>query len=104
MEESKTGQNTSVQSGASRGGKYLTFKLAEEEYGLEILKVREINRGMGITTVPQMPDYVKGIINLRGRVNEEVKILLDIDRVLNDEELIQITSTANKETKVADSE
>ena len=49
-------------------GKYLTFALAQEEYGLEILKVREIFGYMDITAVPQTPDYVKGVINLRGQV------------------------------------
>ena len=50
------------------GGKFLTFQLQEEEYGLEILKVREIIGIMAITTVPQTPDHVKGVINLRGEV------------------------------------
>ncbi|MBW2307819.1 MAG: purine-binding chemotaxis protein CheW [Deltaproteobacteria bacterium] len=49
-------------------GKYLTFNLGKEEYGLEILKVREIIGLMDITTVPQTPGYVKGVINLRGKV------------------------------------
>jgi purine-binding chemotaxis protein CheW len=49
-------------------GKYLTFALANEEYGLEILKVREIIGYMDITAVPQTPSYVKGVINLRGQV------------------------------------
>ena len=49
-------------------GKYLTFALGSEEYGLEILKVREIIGYMDITAIPQMPEYVKGIINLRGQV------------------------------------
>jgi purine-binding chemotaxis protein CheW len=49
-------------------GKYLTFALAQEEYGLEILKVREIIGYMEITAVPQTPAYVKGVINLRGQV------------------------------------
>ena len=49
-------------------GKYLTFKLADEEYGLEILKVREIIGYMEITAVPQVPMHVKGVINLRGQV------------------------------------
>ncbi len=48
--------------------KYLTFKLADEEYGVEILKVREINGIMDITAVPQMPACMKGVINLRGKV------------------------------------
>jgi purine-binding chemotaxis protein CheW len=49
-------------------GKYLTFALANEEYGLEILKVREIIGYMEITAAPQTPEHVKGVINLRGQV------------------------------------
>lgn len=49
-------------------GKYLTFALGSEEFGLEILKVREIIGYMPITAVPQTPSYVKGVINLRGQV------------------------------------
>ena len=49
-------------------GKYLTFALGGEEYGLGILKVREIIGLMEITAVPQTPIFVKGVINLRGRV------------------------------------
>ena len=52
----------------SKSSKYLTFVLAAEEHGLEILKVREIIGAMDITTVPQTPQYVKGVINLRGKV------------------------------------
>lgn len=51
-----------------REGKYLTFALEPEEYGLEILKVREIIGYMDITAVPQTPHHVKGVINLRGQV------------------------------------
>ena len=49
-------------------GKYLTFALAEEEYGLPVLKVREIIKSMDVTAVPQVPAHVKGVINLRGKV------------------------------------
>jgi purine-binding chemotaxis protein CheW len=52
----------------SHGGKYLTFALGPEEYGLEILKVREIIGYMEITAVPHTPPYVRGVINLRGQV------------------------------------
>lgn len=52
----------------NKEGKYLTFVLANEEYGLEILKVREIIGFMDVTAVPQMPEHVKGVINLRGQV------------------------------------
>jgi purine-binding chemotaxis protein CheW len=59
---------TSTKSPTQKQGKYLTFAIADEEYGLEILKVREIFGYMDITPVPQTPAYVKGVINLRGQV------------------------------------
>ncbi|MBA4137526.1 MAG: chemotaxis protein CheW [Opitutus sp.] len=49
-------------------GKYLTVVLDNEAYGIAVLKVREIIRMQKITPVPQMPEFVKGVINLRGRV------------------------------------
>ena len=52
----------------ARGGKYLIFILASETYGVEILKVREIIGQTEITAVPQMPDYVMGVMNLRGQI------------------------------------
>ncbi|SRR5579871_3275739 len=52
----------------SIAGKYLTFALGSEEYGLPVLKVREIIKVMDITPVPQVPPYVRGVINLRGKV------------------------------------
>jgi purine-binding chemotaxis protein CheW len=64
-------EGTTQRGGATlqdKEGKYLTFALAHEQYGLEILKVREIIGYMEITAVPQMPNYVKGVINLRGQV------------------------------------
>jgi len=51
-----------------REGKYLTFTLGNEEYGISILKIKEIIGLMPITKVPQTPDYIKGVINLRGKV------------------------------------
>ena len=59
-----------------KGGKYLTFGLAEETYGLEILKVREIIGIMDITAVPRTPAFVKGVINLRGKVIPVVDLRL----------------------------
>lgn len=53
---------------AARGGKYLTFALGREEYGLEILRVREIIGYIDVTAVPRTPEHVKGVINLRGQV------------------------------------
>ena len=60
--------DTAVLESASRAGKYLTFKLGAEEYGLGILKVREIIGLMDITAVPRTPAYIRGVINLRGKV------------------------------------
>jgi len=54
--------------GLQLAGKYLTFRLANEEYGLEILKVQEIIQMQTVTKVPRTPDYVRGVINLRGKV------------------------------------
>lgn len=53
---------------AHQEGKYLTFTLDKEEYGIGILKIKEIIGMMPITSVPQTPDFVKGVINLRGQV------------------------------------
>ena len=58
----------------SRAGKYLTFALGDEQYGLGILNVREIIKYIETTAVPQVPGYVKGIINLRGQVIPVVDI------------------------------
>jgi purine-binding chemotaxis protein CheW len=54
--------------GTKHAGKYLTFFLQEEEYGLEILKVHEIIGMMPITPVPRTPDFIRGVINLRGKI------------------------------------
>lgn len=59
---------TTVTEASAHGGKYLTFALGKEEYGLQILKVREIIGFMEITAVPRTPHHVRGVINLRGQV------------------------------------
>lgn len=58
----------SVSDGRILSGKYLTFTLGAEEYGLQIIKVREIIGYMNITAIPRMPDDFRGVINLRGQV------------------------------------
>ena len=68
MASALTTAPNSTPHGASLTGKYLTFSLAAESYGVPVLKVREIITMLHITTVPQMPPYVKGVINLRGKV------------------------------------
>ncbi len=47
---------------------YLTFIMAEEEYGLDILRVQEIRGWSSVTKIPNMPSYVKGVINIRGTI------------------------------------
>ena len=59
-----------------REGKYLTFTMANEEYGIIILKIKEIIGMIAITSVPQTPEYVKGVINLRGKVIPVVDLRL----------------------------
>lgn len=66
--EAKQGTATKNDVAIQLAGKYLTFKLADEEYGLEILKVQEIIQMQAVTKVPRTPDYVRGVINLRGKV------------------------------------
>jgi purine-binding chemotaxis protein CheW len=53
---------------ATLAGKYLTFILSQESYGIPVLQVREIIRLTPITAVPQMPAHVRGVINLRGKI------------------------------------
>lgn len=60
--------NKAVADMTIKTGKYLTFLLESEEYGIGILKVKEIIGMLPITSVPRTPDFVKGVINLRGKV------------------------------------
>ena len=60
----------------ARAGKYLTFHLINEEFGVRVLKVREIMGIQEITAVPQTPSHVKGVINLRGKVVPVVDLRL----------------------------
>jgi purine-binding chemotaxis protein CheW len=63
-----TPETTSPPTAAAKPGRYLTFKLGRESYGLPVLGVREIIRLCPITPVPRMPEYIRGVINLRGKV------------------------------------
>ena len=63
----------------TRAGKYLTFKLADEDYGISLLKVREIIGMMPITSVPRTPEFIKGVINLRGKVIPVTDLRLRFD-------------------------
>ena len=74
LESSEKKQSSDTLSMARLAGKYMTFKLSEEAYGLEILRVREIIGLMNITPVPRSADFIRGIINLRGKVEPVVDL------------------------------
>ena len=60
--------SSEIKSPGTLAGKYLTFALHRESYGVDVLKVREIIRMTSITAVPQMPDFIRGVLNLRGKI------------------------------------
>lgn len=68
MAETAQGIGQALNTMADKEGKYLTFSLDNEEYGIGILKIKEIIGMMPITQVPRTPRFVKGVINLRGKV------------------------------------
>jgi len=65
---SETGVKGAAPRARAAAGKYLTFGLGDEVYGLEILKVQEIIGLMRVTRVPGLPDVIRGVVNLRGKV------------------------------------
>jgi purine-binding chemotaxis protein CheW len=82
----------------SRASKYLTFFLANEEYGVEILKVQEIIGRMPITPVPLNSKYILGVINLRGKIHPimDLKIKFGMDQSeITDETCIIVIKTAS---------
>jgi purine-binding chemotaxis protein CheW len=91
----KEGQPVKVD---SRAGKYLTFFLANEEYGIEILKVQEIIGRMPITPVPLTSKYIRGVINLRGKIHPimDLKVKFGMDQTeITDETCIIVIKTAS---------
>ena len=89
---------------SSKAGKYLTFKLGAEEFGLEILKVQEIIKMMEITKVPRTPAFVRGVINLRGKVIPVVDLRLKFNMATRDSTektcviVVQVTNEAGTVT------
>jgi purine-binding chemotaxis protein CheW len=74
MSDNQSGAATAVQ--VAKAGKYLTFQLGKEVYGIEILKVQEIIGMMPVTRVPKTPEFVRGVINLRGKVIPVIELRL----------------------------
>lgn len=68
MTDENTAMDQAIRATTIKTGKYLTFSLEKEEYGIGILKVKEIIGMMPITSVPRTPEFVKGVVNLRGKV------------------------------------
>jgi len=87
----------------TKAGKYLTFKLAEEDYGVSLLKVREIIGMMPITSVPRTPAFVKGVINLRGKVIPvtDLRMRFDMDEIdYNDRTCIIVVEVEGQDAKL----
>ncbi|MEM6315346.1 MAG: chemotaxis protein CheW [Planctomycetota bacterium] len=88
----------------TRAGKYLTFALADEGYGIEIMKVREIIGVMEITRVPRTPPHVVGVVNLRGQVISVVDLRSKFDMPTaekSDETCIIVAETQRNGRKVS---
>lgn len=87
-------------------GKYLTFTLNRESYGLDVLRIREIIRMTQITAVPQMPDYVRGVINLRGKIIPvmDLRIRFGFEEVKNTDQtciiVVQVRLPDGKSTQM----
>jgi len=79
MTEERQLMDQAIKVMTDKGGKYLSFSLAEEEYGIGILKVKEIIGMMNITVIPKTPEFVKGVINLRGKVIPVIDLRLKFD-------------------------
>jgi len=81
------GQCVTVAARRACPGKYLTFTLSEETYGLEILKVQEIIGLMKVTHVPRTPPFIRGVINLRGKVIPvvELRLKFEMQSIADDE-------------------
>ena len=69
-------EQATISKGRAQAGKYLTFVLGNEDFGVEILKVKEIIGYQEVTEVPQTPTEVKGVLNLRGQVIPVVDLRL----------------------------
>ena len=84
MAEAEETMDQAIKVMSDREGKYLTFSMASEEYGIGILKIKEIIGMMSITTVPQTPEFIKGVINLRGKVIPVIDLRLRFGMTAND--------------------
>ncbi len=90
-----------LSAGASKaraaGGEYLTFVLGDEQYGLEILKVQEIRGYDAVTQIANTPDFIKGVVNLRGKIVPivDLRIKFNLGNVQYDEFTVVIILNLN---------
>lgn len=87
----------------NREGKYLTFTVIGEEYGIGILKIKEIIGMMPITSVPLTPKYVKGVINLRGKVIPviDLRLRFSLDSIdYNERTCIIVVEIGGRDTDI----
>lgn len=84
-----------------QGGKFLTFALGSEEYGIPIQKVKEIIGIMDITNIPKTPQFIKGVINLRGKIIPVMDLRLKFD--LQEQDYNQRTCIIVVEIDIAES-
>ncbi len=88
---------------SARQGKHLTFVLGDELYGTEILKVQEIIGIMKVTEVPRTPDYIRGVINLRGKVIPVLELRRKFGMAPADDTertCVVVVQVANTETEI----
>ena len=97
-------ENTTT--GHNLAGRYLTFTLDPECYGIDVLKVREIIRLTNITPVPQMPPYLRGVINLRGKIIPvtDLRLRFGLEAVKNSKHtciiVVQVKMTDEQTTQI----
>jgi purine-binding chemotaxis protein CheW len=86
--------SSTAQKHAQRGGKYLTFGLGQEEFAIQVMRVRESRGIQAITTVPQTPDFGNGVeipyILGMAKIKSKMKILLDINSLFTAQEVERI--------------
>jgi len=91
-------KNSGIENNNAKGGKFLTFFLGNEEYGLPILSVQEIIALLPITPVPRTPDFFKGLTNLRGKIIPVMDLRIKFGMEANEpteETCIIVVRTAN---------
>lgn len=95
--EQRAESRTAHSEKGEKGGKFLTFFLSTEEYGIEILKVQEIIGVMTITPIPRTPMFIKGVINLRGRIIPiiDLRLKLSMEEAKHTEETCFIVVKAH---------